>query len=356
MRNRLIGIALGLLIGGALILGKSRLPGPDSLQILPENAGSIKTVALQYTRQSGVYSEPCYRALLGQLEPGTVVVGICGDKLDAQRFRLLARDHEKRVNVRTVIIGRPITGWCKDRFLVTSGKPALLVHPPASNPGLAARTNDSLVAPALAKAYPDRFKCVELPFQFDSGDIVATQSCVIVSDNLWRKMNRPKDFTTRLYRLFGKKVVWLRNVPDHHVGMYAAPLDDETVIIGDPEIGCRLWNRLYEPSLGAPDFSPATAASFEQAARQLRSAGFRVIRAPLVPLGPQTYVTYTNAVFETRGRRRIVYMPVYGAAALDAAGRRTYESAGWEVRPIPVRTVFRFRGTIGCLANVLERR
>lgn len=356
MRNKLIGIALGLLIAGGFVLRQSRLPGLDSLQLLPENSGAIKTVALQYTRQSGLSSSPCYRAFLGQLEPGTEVIVVCGDDADAASFRHLIADRcLTRARIETVTVGKPITGWCKDRFLVTSDRPAALVHPPAADPGLAARSNDSLVAPALAKAYPNRFRCVELPIRFDAGDIVATRSRVIVSDNLWRKYGRPADFKAQLYRQFGRGVLWLRGVPDHHIGMYAAPLDERTVVVGDPELGRSLWTKASETSLGAADFSSATVAAFKRAARQLRSAGFRVIRAPLIPLGPQTYVTYTNGVFETRGGRRIVYMPVYGDAALDAAGRKAFESAGWQVRPIPVRSVYKFRGTIGCMINVLER-
>lgn len=80
-----------------------------------------------------------------------------------------------------------------------------------------------------------------------------------------------------------------------------------------------------------------------------------MVKLPTAILGVKTYKSYNDAVFETNAGRRIVYMPWYDEPALDSAAKRAYESAGWKVVPIPVRTVYRFRGTIGCLINVLER-
>ena len=67
-----------------------------------------------------------------------------------------------------------------------------------------------------------------------------------------------------------------------------------------------------------------------------------MVKLPTAVLGVKTYISYTNGVFETRHGVRIVYMPWYDEPTLDNAARRAYESAGWQVVPIPVRTVFRF--------------
>jgi hypothetical protein len=84
-----------------------------------------------------------------------------------------------------------------------------------------------------------------------------------------------------------------------------------------------------------------------------------------VPIDDKTYVTYTNGIYETRNGRKIAYVPQYAqidgpgepkVAAMDAAALETYRRLGWEVRPIHVRDAYRFHGTVGCLANVLERR
>jgi len=198
---------------------------------------------------------------------------------------------------------------------------------------------------------------------FDSGDIITTPTRVIISDTLWRKHagSHPTDpdavkkFDRTLAAEFGRRVLHLHGVPDHHIGMFAAPLDDHTVVVGDPSMARPLWSKANDDAMGKADFSPQVVDMFSHAAAQLQAAGFRVIRAPLVYFAPQEYLTYTNAVFEARGGKRIIYMPSYDVPALDALGRSTYESAGWEVRPIPVRTLYRYRGTIGCLINVVER-
>lgn len=357
MRNKILGAALGLAIVVGAVAWQTHAPRLREPRLLSETAGSLKTVALQYTLSSSAASAPCYRAFLDQLEPDTRVIVVCGEYDDVGSFAVEVKDRlRKPREIHTVIVGKPITTWCKDRFLVGTGSPAALICPAQSSVGLSTRTNDWLVAPELANSFPSRFRARQVDLRFDAGDVLPIGSRIIASDTLWNRNKRPPHFRDRLRAAFGMDVIWLRGVPDHHIGMYAAPLDDHTILVGDPEAGRRLWTPSAERSLGNADFSPDVVAPFERAARQLRAAGFRVIRVPLIVLGPQTYITYTNGVFETRGSRRIVYMPVYGNAKLDDAGMRAYESAGWKVRPVPVRTVYKYHGTIGCLINVLQRQ
>ena len=434
-RNRLIGAAIGIAIAAVWLARQSTHAPASGWNVLPEDAGSLQTIALQYTKAAGPDIRPPYRAFLSAIDPSTSVIAVCGDQADAVDLDNFLRScpecHGDRV--RKVVVGAPITAWCKDRFLVTGSTPAALLTPKPPVTGLAGRDNDAQVAAAIARAFPGRFRVVPTGMYFDSGDIVATPTRLIVSDSLWRKnagnpvslsstsrtAHRPVgpvppglgvrgsdfgpsiaspaplslegrggggeghpgilgrsagsnsspsrfgrggeertgvgSFDRTLAAEFGRRVVHLHGVPDHHIGMFAAPLDDRTVIVGDPSMARPLWNPTLDHALGKADFSPRIDALFSNAAAELRAAGFRVIRAPLVYFGPQEYLTYTNAVLETRGGRRIVYMPSYDVPALDDLGRDAYESAGWQVRPIPVRTLYRYRGTIGCLINVLQR-
>jgi len=48
-------------------------------------------------------------------------------------------------------------------------------------------------------------------------------------------------------------------------------------------------------------------------------------------------------------------MPSYGVPELDSAAAKAYRSQGFDVKPVPVASVFRLCGTIGCLVNVLGR-
>ena len=119
----------------------------------------------------------------------------------------------------------------------------------------------------------------------------------------------------------------------------------------------------YEPGdpsgdTGEPlhaDFSDEMVNRFELAAREMAALGYRVVRIPNVPFDHKTYMAYSNGVFETRGGKRIAYMPVYGVPEMDRAAQQVYESLGWTVHTVRVKTVYPFHGTIGCLVNVVAR-
>ena len=356
-RNRTIGVILGLAVAvGFVALGPGRF-GKARHALLAENTGPIKAVALHYTLESSAYTNPCYEAFLGAIGSDVDIIAVCGSTADARAFADAARKWSipNPGRIHTQVIGKPITGWCKDRFLVADGSPAALVCPIPVDMGLATRAHDAEVAGFLEKTYPGRFARAQLPIKFDAGDILATGVHIIVSDSLWRKNDKPADFLRRLEQAFSQKVIWLRDAPDHHIGMYAAPLQGKLIAVGDPELGRRLWSKHADNALGRADFSESATQPFTKAADQLKHAGFQLVKLPTAVLGVKTYISYTNGVFETNGGRRIVYMPWYDEPALDNTARRAYESAGWRVVPIPVRTVYKFRGTIGCLINVVER-
>lgn len=357
MRSKIIGIILGLTLGAVILVLQSRLTAPEAWNLLPENEGQIRTIALQYASSTDKLMLPVYKSFLQEIPPDVEVIAVCGDSSDAGRFKRLIYEwgieHPERV--KTVDVGAPITGWCKDRFLVAQGSRNTLICPTIDKSGLGARINDALVAPSLADAYPRRFVAAHSDLNYDAGDFQQTRERVIVSDVLWRRNGSPPDFEKRLGRMFTQKIVYLHNAPDHHIGMYAAPVDEHTVVVGDPRMAQKLWFADVVGEYGKADFSPATISRFDQAAKQLKDAGFKVIRAPLVVLGPRVYITYTNGVFETRGGRHIAYIPTYGIPSLDKAGISAFESAGCEVHQIPVGGLFKYRGTIGCMVNMLER-
>lgn len=355
-RNRLIGVIAGLAAAAAIAGQRHQRP---ELPILPENEGALASVEVQYEPGSPELTR-CVASFLRQLEPDVEIIAACPDERACAQFRQLAAGWGLH-RFSTVDAGAPITGWSKDRFLVTGSHPAALVTPRQETAGFQSRTNDQKVAPALARAFPGRFRTKALPIRFDSGDILASREHVFVSDVLWEK-NGNSGFGSRaelaryLRKTFGRKVVWLSPAPPHHIGMFLAPIDRTTVAVGDPDLGRRLWRPDICGLPDRPDLSDAAAQPFRAVIAQLEKSGFRVVRVPCIYFEPQVYLTYTNGVFETRGGRRTVYMPIYGQQALDDSARRAYEAAGFQVRAVPVRDVFRHRGTIGCLVNVLRRR
>ena len=94
----------------------------------------------------------------------------------------------------------------------------------------------------------------------------------------------------------------------------------------------------------------------DPSARSIREQGYTVVPVPLVITRLQkVYVTYNNALVETRAGERRIYMPVYGVQALDNAAKAAYEAEGFEVLPVRVRNVYRHTGSLRCLVGVVSR-
>ncbi len=350
MLAKLLGFALGLgaVVALAVLLGPTGNRGP---RVLSESDGRIKTFEIQYTREAAKVTWPTLRAFLNDLEADAQIIAVCGDEADESSFRTAVAQLKQR-NVQTVVVGADITGWSKDRFLVAGRD---LIYPTEVPSALSTRTNDALVARAIGRRWPKRFRAVQSSLVFDAGDVLCTQARALVNDELPSKNPGVEDWLDRVRAMTGHEPLWLKGAPDHHIGMFAAPLDDRTVVVADPDLGKRLWTPVATRRLGKPDESRKATDPFRKAIADLAAAGFQIVRTPLAVMGPKVYVTYTNGVFEHRDGRRIVYLPTYGIRELDNAGAEAYRSQGWEVRPVPVEGVFRLCGTIGCLVNVLER-
>jgi N-dimethylarginine dimethylaminohydrolase len=156
--------------------------------------------------------------------------------------------------------------------------------------------------------------------------------------------------------------------------MYLTPIDDKTLLLGDPALGkSMIAARKAEPrddseeTEEAAEDNPQEQCSrtttdkveleslYEHARKQLVKKGFKVERIPLL-LDEYGYtVTYNNVLMEVRGGKRIVYMPVYGIEELDTAAQKKYESLGFKVKPVDVSKIYKFGGTLRCVTNVLAR-
>jgi N-dimethylarginine dimethylaminohydrolase len=274
---------------------------------------------------------------------------------------------------RPIVLDAPISPWSRDRCLVAQPDdpraPGALLVPPRPADGPLARQNDWWIPWRLGQAGAGGCATREVRMRFDGGDFAVTEEAVFVDANLLAKnvgagFRSRGEFLEYLEALAGRRVVALGekvgDVPEHHIGMYLAPLGDGRVAVGDVRLAERLLRRagraqvLAEP--GA-DLAPETVARFERPARLLEAAGFRVVRLPLLPLSePRVFVTYTNFVMERRAGRGVVYLPSYGLPELDRAARETLEGEGFAVAPVDVAAVYHSRGTLGCLVNVLARR
>ncbi len=383
-----LGVSMGLVAAFAILasVGKRTVEPPEGVlpaPLLAEIDGALREVVLHYVPRFEEKVEPTYADFLRAVDPRVRVVFVVPQGLTSQERgkldALLARIEPsgglaKRSSV--VESPGPITTWSKDRALVTAtpgpGKPALLIAPSEPNKQWVERHNDWLTVQSIARWSSGRYKAEIAPLDFDAGDFMVDGRRVIVDTNLLEK-NRHRGIRD-VGELHKRMVAWLRtevlvlgrepgDTPRHHIAMYMTPLQDRIVLMGDPAAAKAIVGDPYEPGdpsgdTGEPlkaDFSAEMVGRFELAARELASAGYRVERIPNVPFDHKTYISYTNGVFETRGGKRIAYMPVYGVEALDRAAQGVYERLGWEVKTVRVRALYPFHGTIGCVVNVLAR-
>lgn len=389
----LAGLALGVAGAIAILRADRGLPvvtDPPPVEQtsvggdpLPEDRGAIGEVVVHLVPALEPVVEEAYRDFLGSLDPSVGLL-VIAPRPDGGSARGAVDGFLGRIDpsgglarrARVVDVEGPISLWSKDRAIVlgprSPGARSVLAVPARPDGSWRERANDWATPGAIAAADPARFEVRELPLDFDAGDFAVTGDRVIVDVNLLAKnrkrgLGSVRDLREIVRGLLGLEVVVLGtvdgHVPRHHLSMYMAPIGDGVVLVGDPEAAVPLVGAAFapgssSPETGAPlvaDLRPATVQRFARAAADLARAGFRVERVPTVAFDDKTYLAYTNGVFETRGGRRIAWMPVFGVPALDAAARATYERLGWEVRPVRVEHAYPFHGTIGCLANVLAR-
>ena len=385
----LLGAVLGLVAAVAVVAWRGRgptgaRPEPVATTLLGEASGAIGAVVMHYVPKLEALVEPSYTDFLRAIAPDVHVVivmardgsGSDRGKLDAF-IRRIDPSGALAARVQVVQAEGPISTWSKDRALVTAapadGRPASLIEPAEPRKDWTERHNDWLTVPEIARASAGRFAAKVAPLDFDAGDFMVDQGRVIVDTNLLDK-NRHRgvadvaDLGRRVGAYFRMPVSVLGrefgDTPRHHLAMYMTTLDPGVVLVGDPAAARRLLGETWKPGdpsgdTGDPlaaDFSAEMIARFDRAAGEMRRLGYRVERVVNVPLDDKTYVSYTNGVFETRGGRKIAYVPLYGFYAIDSAARAAYERLGWEVVPIRVRSVYPHHGTIGCLVNVLSRK
>jgi hypothetical protein len=385
----LVGVIVGLLaaVGVLSFVGRgapTEPPAPAIGRLLPEADGPLAEVVLHWTPEMDLVTADTYADFLRAISADVRVTLVVAKEASADdRARLAARlaaiDPSGALarRARTVETAGPITTWSKDRALVAAPRgpdeAAWLIAPLEPRRDWVKRHHDWGTVAALAAASEGSFTAHVAPFDFDAGDfVIDDRGRVIVDANLLEKNRRHgyasvSELRDALGRWFRAPVQVLGaepgDTPRHHLAMYMTPLQHGVVLVGDPAAARDLVGADFAPGEVSveteeplrADFRSETVARFERVARDLGARGYRVERIPNVPFDAKTYLSYTNAVFETRGGERIVYLPVYDVPALDARATEIYERLGWTVRPIRVRGVYRHHGTIGCLVNVLAR-
>lgn len=360
------GVVAGLVVSLVALWLLGRGHGGVKTRLVAEDASApLRRIAIHYAPVSDRVALGVWRQLFAAL-PASVDVEV--EVAAAADFdRLIGKLTEAGVGhldrLHAVVVGTPITTWSRDRYAATvddEGHGAILA-PPRIESVSASRAGDARSPFAISQALYHRDPHVA-DIVFEGGDLAATPRWIfadanLIARNVARGQADRAAIEAELHRRFAQDVVWLGeragDVPRHHIMMYAVPLDDHTVAVGDVRAGVAL---LGERKLELDDVD-VQAARFDRAARELSARGFRVVRVPaLVLAGGGSFVTYTNALFDRRADgTRVVYLPTYALPALDDAARAFYAQQGFAVVPIDVSAIYRLNGSLGCLVNVLAR-
>ncbi|HUB24864.1 MAG TPA: agmatine deiminase family protein [Tepidisphaeraceae bacterium] len=361
---RAVGIAAGLL--AALVVLTISRPASHALvtgPIISECDGRIAAVAIQYSSGS-LFAAGIFRQFLVSLPSDVRVYALLPDEpsLDELKGQL----GPLAFRVIPILTHHPMTAWSRDRWIallpLRPGGPTTLL---AQRGELGAqiwpqRAGDQRIADDLAHALAPRFVSARSDLYFDGGDFLADSRCVFVGPavirrNLQMTVASVDELRRRLAEMLHGRIILLENAPDHHVGMFMMVAGNDTVVVGDPNLGRALWTPIELP--GGADFSAATQKRFDSVAQAAKDNGYRVVRIPVVPAADRkTYMTYVNGVIDQRDGRRVIYLPQYREEPeLNQAARKIWESLGYQVVPIDVTDVFREFGTVHCLVNVMER-
>jgi hypothetical protein len=200
---------------------------------------------------------------------------------------------------------------------------------------------------------------------------------------------------------YGKEIVMMgEDDPDtqaiekpatFHIDMGVTPINDETVLVGSPQMAMdeiKKWpkdkynaaNKSIQAETGLrgdilnniirhnkeadPDDSSVMRIqnNFESQAKKLKALGKNVIRVPYLEgdrYSASPWITYGNCIQQDFTRPdgshvKNVFLPVFGIP-LDEVAIKIYESQGFEVVPLPLAAFTSLAGAIRCMSNYLGR-
>ncbi|MEK7448503.1 MAG: hypothetical protein AAB019_03360 [Planctomycetota bacterium] len=359
---------------------------PDKINyegvVISDTTGALKEIIIHFTIESAPKILPAYLDLFRSMASDVKVYVACSDQ---PAFDVLMKEFKEAgiLNLSRfypLIMECNITAWARDRFLAkVPVYPALLAHPksgvdknlkgvlmlpPRPEYGCEARINDWFVSWKLSSLFPQDYQVEKTNLYFHGGDLINAGHLMfidynLVKDNVGTTGHSFNDFKNYLETKFGKKIILVGDeqhpAPQHHIEMYLTPLNEQTVLVGDPDLAMRLLGR-DQDIRDKIDLSEETLARFRNVASCLEEKGFRIIRIPLLPFkDSRVFVSYNNIVMETGSGRSIVYLPRYDVPVLDDYAKNIWGEQGFEVRPIDVSKMYDLGGAIRCLVNVLER-
>ena len=359
---------------------KPASPVPHA-RILSDTGGAIEEIALQNYHGCQIDVISVHMSLINAMHPDTIFHIALGSKKNIEIYqeRIKKWKIKKPGRIKLYNIKKPITPWARDRFMVTAepgtdGK-ITIVRPWLGTKVPPEWLSENPFPDLIAKNSKRKISIRQTELSWQGGNFVASDSHIFSAYNtvpylMTKTILSPAEAEQLLEVEFGRKGVVLGDkddpVPAAHIDMYLTPIDNKTLILGDPELGEQLFLESFrknakDKAAAAKVAMPRPAATlapyYDKVRRMLEERGFTVKRIPLVACRKADMImTYNNVLMERRDGVKYVYMPTYGIIELDGAALNTYESLGFTVVPIDVSRIYQNQGAIRCLTNVISRK
>lgn len=371
-----LAAALGLL--GALawvLLGRSAPPGAP-----PALHPRIHTWVFHFqpSRQDSVIPA-CLDVLAAAPADNRFVIAVQGEAHERRCRELLGPTHGSDPRVSYVHVDGPLAPWARDSYVPFEREGTDWIYAPPAR-AVHAMDRGSLQMPALLAKLRGATQVVSGDLDLQGGDILLTPRRVFVSGHTFarnsdRSAAQNQRFRQRMEDLFGRTLLVVgkdrERLPYDHLDMFLTVVEEDRVLLGDPLWGAELleaagaWNAEGAHAHGElGTFRRATqqvfASRYEGVEAELRAAGFRVDRLPILhgePLGTErrgSIVNWNNAVLTVREGMRRAYVPHYRWAGVDERAHAVWRDRGWEVVPVDVRAAISRGGGVRCLTQVLR--
>ncbi len=348
-RRALIGLSL-MLLTCRLSCSAASLVEVDAQVVTPASdpqpawypavGASITHVLLHFDASLAAALAPAWCDLLSTLDAEVQVTIACVEPRDAVVARDLAASCRRgRDHVDVICVGRELSLWPRDASLVLGwGGDADVV-------GLRGRGDRLRLGDLCASRLLSHRALSSRPSPFtaslDGGQLVF---------GVHRAFIGGRGLRTADAVAWGKQLAFWSpagaslvdaplGAPHPHLDMFFAAADDQTVLVGEASRD------------GA---TPTLRAQYDVIASALHAAGLRVERLPMVHLGGDRVLTWTNVLTETRDTN-IAYVPRYGVA-LDAQAYAVWRRCGFSVVPIDCSRLVEWGGAVRCLTNVVRWR
>ncbi len=224
LRALLIGTVSGLLIGGIIgvLLGPRSAAPPVPLG---EDHGRISEVVMQYQPAAGALVAPIYAQFLSAIGSDVHVVWVVGKASDVEDLRSRLGKCWPAGRCRTVVVGKEISTWAKDRFVAMStpgaGMLPCSVRRGARGPPTRCARNDQEVPYRLAQDAHRLFRLRGTDIDFDGGDFLATARHLFASPAIFEKNTPGAGVALPLYCRYSRRP-GPQAVRQHHLaGRYA---------------------------------------------------------------------------------------------------------------------------------------